>query len=77
MSMESPLKEIKRLIKELKAWANKNRGGASEIAKEVGVERQTVTNWLAGRRTPQLKYWIPLQKFLDQKAKEKYANETQ
>jgi DNA-binding XRE family transcriptional regulator len=69
--MESPVKEIKRLLRELKAWAKKRKhGAAAEIARAVGVERQTVTNWIAGRRMPQLKYWVPLQKFLDQKKKD-------
>jgi DNA-binding XRE family transcriptional regulator len=64
---QAPPKETQQLIKDIKAWAKKNRGGASEIARELGVERQTVTNWLAGRRTPMLKHWFALQKFLDKK----------
>jgi transcriptional regulator with XRE-family HTH domain len=61
---ENPPKETKQLIKEAKAWAKRRRGGATEIARELGVERQTVTNWLAGRRTPMLKHWFALEKFL-------------
>lgn len=65
--MISPPKETKTLMKELKAWMKNNRGGVKEIAKELGVERQTVLNWASGHRTPMLKHWFALQEFLDKK----------
>jgi transcriptional regulator with XRE-family HTH domain len=60
-------KEIRKLLKEAKAWAKKNRGGASEIGKALGVERQTVANWISGHRTPMVEHLIALEKFLEKK----------
>jgi DNA-binding XRE family transcriptional regulator len=51
-------------MKELNAWANQESGRRSDLAKHLGVSRQTVTNWLAGRRNPRLVYWLKLKKFL-------------
>jgi len=60
-------KETKALIREAKVWAKKNRGGIPEIAKALGVERQTVANWISGHRTPTREHSIAIRKFLDQK----------
>ena len=72
--MDRPPKESKEIIKELKEWSAKQRGRPGLIAEDLGVTRATVTNWLNGRRTPLLKHWFALQKFLDNKTEE--SNET-
>ena len=64
-AMDRPPKESKEIIKELKSWAKQRRGRPGEIAANLGVTRATVTNWLNGRRTPLLKHWFALQKFLE------------
>ena len=64
-------KEIKKLLQQTKSWARHNRGGASEISRALGVQRMTVSNWLAGRRTPMVEHLIALEKFLEKKKREK------
>ena len=50
--LEMPNIELASLLAELKAWADQEYGRRSEIARELGVTRQMVTNWLAMRRKP-------------------------
>ena len=59
--------ESDKLLKRLKAWADKKSGRRSEIARTIGVSRQTVTNWLAGRRNPTLEDGLKIQVFLSKR----------
>jgi hypothetical protein len=52
------------LMAELKAWVDAEYGRRAEIARMLGVPRQRVTDWLAGRYTPTLEQGLRLQAFL-------------
>jgi plasmid maintenance system antidote protein VapI len=56
--------ETKKLMAELKAWADGEYGRRAEIARMLGVPRQRVTNWIAGQGTPTLEQGLRLQAFL-------------
>jgi predicted transcriptional regulator len=45
-------KESEKLLTELKAWANAEYGRRAELARMLGVSRQLVSEWFAGRATP-------------------------
>jgi transcriptional regulator with XRE-family HTH domain len=45
-------KESEQLLTELKAWANAEYGRRAELARMLGVSRQLVSEWFAGRATP-------------------------
>jgi predicted transcriptional regulator len=59
-----PQKESEKLIAELKAWADAEYGRRAELARMLGVSRQLVTEWFAGRKTPTLDDGLKLQAFL-------------
>jgi hypothetical protein len=61
--------QTKKILKELKSWCKKNRGGPGQVARELEVERQTVANWISGHRTPQLAHLSQLERFLEKKAR--------
>ena len=63
----APPKQVETLIQELRTWTKNTRGGTGQIARELGVERQTVANWISGHRTPMLKHWLSLQAFMEKK----------
>jgi DNA-binding transcriptional regulator YiaG len=56
--------EAEKLMADVKAWADQKRGRRSEMARMLGVSRQLVTNWLAGRKMPTLEDGLKLQAFL-------------
>ncbi len=60
-----PPEELDKLMAELTAWCGEKYGRQAEIAEKLGVSKQLVTNWLAGRRAPTLKYFFKLRAFLD------------
>jgi DNA-binding XRE family transcriptional regulator len=61
-----PPEEFQKLIDELVTWSDLEPGRRSNLARHLGVSRQTVTNWLAGRRNPRLESWLKLRAFLKQ-----------
>ena len=56
-------REIERVIGRLKRMAGEEYGGQSELAREIGVPRQRLNDWLAGK-TPDLAAWLKIQAFL-------------
>ena len=44
--------------------SGEEHGGQSELAREIGVPRQRLNDWLTGRRTPDLAAWLKIQAFL-------------
>jgi transcriptional regulator with XRE-family HTH domain len=56
--------ETEKLIADLKAWADAEYGRRSELARMLGVSRQRITDWLAGRKLPTLEQGLKLQAFL-------------
>jgi plasmid maintenance system antidote protein VapI len=61
--------ETEKLIAELKAWADAEYGRRAEIARWLGVPRQRVTNWIAGKGAPTLEQGLRLLTFLKTKQK--------
>jgi transcriptional regulator with XRE-family HTH domain len=66
-----PPTDAEKLMAEVKAWADQKRGRRSEMARMLGVSRQLVTNWLAGRKMPTLDDGLKLQVFLKRQARKK------
>jgi predicted transcriptional regulator len=64
-----PQKESEKLIAELKVWADAEYGRRAELARMLGVSRQLVTEWFAGRKTPTLDDGLKLQAFLKKQRK--------
>jgi DNA-binding XRE family transcriptional regulator len=56
--------ETKKLLAELKAWVDAEYGRRAEIARELDVSRQRVTDWLSNRYAPTLEQGLRLQAFL-------------
>jgi transcriptional regulator with XRE-family HTH domain len=64
-------KELKQLMEEL-AKACQPYGRQKEVAKELGVSEQILSNWLSGSRVPLLKNLFKIEEFLKkQKTKPK------
>jgi transcriptional regulator with XRE-family HTH domain len=57
-------KESEKLIAGLKAWADAEYGRRAELARMLGVSRQLVSDWLAGRKMPTLDAGLRIQAFL-------------
>ena len=57
----APPDEVDSLMNELLAWCKDRRGRQKELAEELGVTEQVMSNWLWKRKTPSLKYWLQLQ----------------
>jgi hypothetical protein len=51
----------------LRAWCDQERGRRALVAKELGLERQVVTNWLAGRQQPTAEQVLHLLEFLNRR----------
>jgi transcriptional regulator with XRE-family HTH domain len=49
---------------ELKAWADAGYGRHAELARMLGVSRQLVSDWFAGRNKPTLDSGLKIQAFL-------------
>lgn len=62
--MSHPDDEIKKVIAQLKRLAGDQYGGQSHLAKDIGVDRQRLNDWITEKRTPDLKSWLKIQKFL-------------
>jgi transcriptional regulator with XRE-family HTH domain len=56
-------KELKELMAEL-AKACQPYGRQKEVAKELGVSEQILSNWLSGSRVPLLKNLFKIEEFL-------------
>jgi hypothetical protein len=61
-SMSPP--ETDKLIADLKAWCDQERGRQVEVAKHLGTPKQRISDWLAGRKSPTLEQGLALQAFL-------------
>jgi len=57
-------KESEMLIDELKSWCEQGYGRRGEVAKDIGVSRQIVSDWLHGRALPGLDNGLALRAFL-------------
>jgi transcriptional regulator with XRE-family HTH domain len=57
-------KESEKLIADLKVWVDAEYGRRAELARMLGVSRQLVSDWLAGRKMPTLDSGLKIQTFL-------------
>jgi DNA-binding XRE family transcriptional regulator len=57
-------RETEQLINQLKAWAAEERGRQSEIARILGVSRQSVSEWFSGKAVPNWETGLKIQAFL-------------
>ena len=62
-------KESEKLITDLKAWADAEYGRRAELARMLGVSRQLVSDWFAGRKMPTLDSGLKIQAFLKKQRK--------
>jgi predicted transcriptional regulator len=63
--------ESKKLITELRAWCDEQFGRRAELARMLGVSRQLVSDWFAGRATPTLDAGLQIQEFLKKQRRRK------
>jgi len=61
--------EIEKIISELKAWCDMERGRRVEIAKMCGVSRQLVNDWFNRKTDPMAGTLFELRDFLKQQTK--------
>jgi transcriptional regulator with XRE-family HTH domain len=55
--------ELKKLMEELSELC-RSHGRQKEIAQEMGVSEQVLSNWLNGSRSPSLDSYFKIQEFL-------------
>jgi len=48
----------------LRKWAKQGHGRQKQLAEAIGVTEPTLSNWLAGRKTPSLQKFFALRDFL-------------
>ena len=61
--MEMPPR-VRKLLNELEAYAKRNRIIQKDLAKELGVVPQQLSDWLRGHRTPNTERILKIQEFL-------------
>ncbi len=59
--------ETDKFMETLLNWCQAEVGRAREIASELGVAEQVVSNWLHRRKTPRLTNWHALRRFADKR----------
>jgi DNA-binding transcriptional regulator YiaG len=59
-----PIRESERLLAELKEWADAEYGRRSQLAQMLGVSKQLVSEWFAGRSTPTWDHGLAIEAFL-------------
>ena len=52
--------EVEKLIGELRAWVDAEYGRRADLARELDVPRQRITDWLSGRKAPTLEQGLRL-----------------
>ena len=56
--------EVEKLIEELRAWVDAEYGRRADLARELGVPRQRITDWLSGRKAPSLEQGLTILQIL-------------
>ena len=59
-----PPEELDTLMAELKAWCKDKHGRQKNLAEELGITEQLLSNWIARRKTPSLENYLKLKAFL-------------
>lgn len=53
-----------RLLAELKSWADAAYGRRAELARMLGVSKQLISEWFAGRSVPNWDHGLEIEAFL-------------
>jgi hypothetical protein len=56
--------EVKKLMEQLRTWVDAEYGRRADVARELGVPRQRITDWLSGRKAPTLEQGLRLASIL-------------
>jgi len=59
-----PPEQLDGLMAELKAWCKAKHGRQKELAEVLHVTEDTISHWIARRKTPGLEKYLALQAFL-------------
>ena len=52
------------LLAELKSWADAEYGRRAELARMLGVSKQLISEWFAGRSVPTWDHGLAIEEFL-------------
>jgi hypothetical protein len=52
--------EVEKLMGELRTWVDAEYGRRADLARELGVPRQRITDWLSGRKAPTLEQGLTI-----------------
>ena len=63
--------KAKALVDELQNWCREKYGRNTEAAEALGVSRQLLSDWFAGRTVPSLVTGFKIQEFLKMKRRRK------
>jgi DNA-binding transcriptional regulator YdaS (Cro superfamily) len=63
--------KTQKLLDALEVWCDKERGRRAEIAKLIGIKRQSVTDWFSGRQQPTAEQILTIQELLAKQKKRK------
>ena len=55
-----------KILDELKAWCDEERGRRTEASRALGVTTQAITDWFGKRRQPTAEQILAVQEFLAQ-----------
>jgi transcriptional regulator with XRE-family HTH domain len=57
--------KTQKLLDELREYCDEKRGRRAEIAKLIGIKRQSITDWFSGRQQPTAEQILEIQEFLE------------
>jgi transcriptional regulator with XRE-family HTH domain len=57
-------RQSERLLAELKRWADAEYGRRAELARMLGVSKQLISEWFAGRSLPTWDHGLEIETFL-------------
>ena len=63
--------ESKKLVADLKKWANRNKKNQSEIARLLDADRQRVSHWFNGRSGPSYYFATRILRLISETPKKK------
>lgn len=66
-----PPEELEKLLAELRAWCKAKHGRQKEIAEALQVSEDTVSHWIANRKTPGLAKYFEIRDFLKKQRRRK------
>jgi hypothetical protein len=61
--------KTQKILDELKAYCDAERGRRTEVAEKIGISRQALANWFYGRQQPTSEQILTVQEFLRQQQK--------